>query len=62
MLGGALLVIGFITLLMGIIADLIGFNRRLLGTNLEIVRRIELDRAAHSGASDTAGGDEGERP
>ena len=54
--------IGFITLLMGIIADLIGFNRRLLGTNLEIVRRIELDRAAHSGASDTAGGDEGERP
>ncbi len=60
-LGGALLVIGFMTLLMGIIADLVGFNRRLLETNLEIVRRIELDRAAHSGASDTAG-DEGERP
>ena len=60
-LGGALLVIGFMTLLMGIIADLIGFNRRLLETNLEIVRRIELDRAAHSDASDTAGG-EGEQP
>jgi len=60
-LGGALLVIGFMTLLMGIIADLIGFNRRLLETNLEIVRRIELDRAARSGASDTAGG-AGEKP
>ena len=60
-LGGALLVIGFMTLLMGIIADLIGFNRRLLETNLEIVRRIELDRAARSGASDAAGG-EGENP
>ena len=60
-LGGALLVIGFMTLLMGIIADLIGFNRRLLETNLEIVRRIELDQVAHSDPSDT-GGEEDERP
>ncbi len=42
---------------MGIIADLIGFNRRLLETNLEIVRRIELDWTSHSDVSDKAGGE-----
>src|SRR5262249_33286074 len=40
-LGGALLVIGFITFLAGLIADLISFNRQLLEMVLEKVRSIE---------------------
>jgi glycosyltransferase involved in cell wall biosynthesis len=45
-LGGTLLVIGFITLLFGIIADLIGRNRQMLEAVLLKVRKIEerLDR------------------
>ncbi len=42
-LGGSLLVIGFMTFLIGLVADLIGFNRQLLEMTLEKVRRIELE-------------------
>lgn len=40
-LGGALVVIGVMSLLIGLIADLIAFNRKLLETILERVRRLE---------------------
>ena len=40
-LGGALLVIGFMTFLIGLVADLISFNRQLLEMVLEKVRGIE---------------------
>ncbi len=42
-LGGVLLVIGFMTLLIGLIADLISFNRQLLEMVLEKLRRLEQD-------------------
>lgn len=42
-LGGALLVIGFMTFLIGLVADLIGFNRQLMEMTLEKVRRMELE-------------------
>ncbi|MEJ2122310.1 MAG: glycosyltransferase family 2 protein [Alphaproteobacteria bacterium] len=41
-LGGVLVIIGFITLLFGLLADLIGFNRRLIELALERVRKLEL--------------------
>jgi glycosyltransferase involved in cell wall biosynthesis len=41
--GGALLVIGFMTLLIGLVADLISFNRQLLEIVLEKLRRLELE-------------------
>jgi glycosyltransferase involved in cell wall biosynthesis len=41
-IGGVLVVVGFVTLLIGLLADLINFNRQLLETTLEKVRRIEL--------------------
>ena len=41
-LGGSLVVIGFMALLVGMIADLINFNRRLIEIVLEKVRRLEL--------------------
>jgi glycosyltransferase involved in cell wall biosynthesis len=40
-LGGVLLVFGFVSLLIGVVADLIAFNRALLETVLEKVRRLE---------------------
>jgi hypothetical protein len=40
-LGGALVVVGFVSLLIGVVADLIAFNRTLLETLLEKVRRLE---------------------
>jgi len=43
-LGGVLLLMGFIAFLAGLVADLISFNRQLLEMTLERVRRIELDR------------------
>lgn len=43
-LGGVLLVFGFVSLLIGVVADLISFNRTLLETLLEKVRRLEADR------------------
>jgi glycosyltransferase involved in cell wall biosynthesis len=42
-LGGALLVIGFMAFMIGLIADLISFNRQLVEMTLEKVRRIELE-------------------
>ena len=46
-IGGTLMVIGFITLLFGIIADLIGRNRQMLEMSLLKLRQLEdqLDRA-----------------
>jgi glycosyltransferase involved in cell wall biosynthesis len=41
--GGVLLVIGFMTLLIGLVADLISFNRQLLEIVLEKLRRLELE-------------------
>ncbi len=41
-LGGALVVIGFVTFLIGLVADLINFNRRLIEMTLEKVRRMAL--------------------
>jgi glycosyltransferase involved in cell wall biosynthesis len=45
-LGGVLLIFGFVSLLIGVIADLIAFNRSLLETVLEKVRRLEAERPA----------------
>lgn len=41
-LGGALCVMGFFTLLAGVLADLIAVNRQLLESTLEKVRRLEV--------------------
>jgi glycosyltransferase involved in cell wall biosynthesis len=41
-LGGVLLVVGFMALMIGLVADLINFNRQLLEIVLEKVRRVEL--------------------
>lgn len=41
-LGGVLLIIGFMAYLIGLVADLISFNRQLLEMTLEKVRRLEL--------------------
>ena len=43
-IGGAFLVMGFVTFLGGLLADLIAVNRKLLEDLLERVRRAELDR------------------
>ena len=61
-LGGVLLVIGFVTFLVGLVADLIAFNRQLLEMTLEKVRRMEVAgpaqaspgqaRAAQAGVTD----------
>ena len=42
-LGGVLLIIGFMTFMIGLVADLISFNRQLVEITLEKVRRIELE-------------------
>ena len=42
MLGGVLLVFGFVSLMIGVIADLIAVNRRLLEILLQKVRRLEM--------------------
>lgn len=41
-LGGVLLIMGFLTFVLGLLADLISFNRQLIEIALEKVRRIEL--------------------
>jgi len=41
-IGGALLIIGFLAFMIGLLADLISFNRRLTEMTLEKVRRLEL--------------------
>lgn len=42
-LGGVLVMMGFISYLAGILADLASFNRQLLEMNLEKVKRLELN-------------------
>jgi len=44
LLGGAFLVMGFVTYLIGLVADLIAVNRQLLELTLERVRRADLAR------------------
>lgn len=44
-LGGVILLMGFVTFVMAILADLINFNRHLLEMTLEKVRRMELDKS-----------------
>jgi glycosyltransferase involved in cell wall biosynthesis len=43
-IGGTLLILGFVTLLIGLLADLVNFNRQLLEITLEKVREIELSQ------------------
>ncbi len=47
-LAAALLIIGFLTMLIGLLADLIGRNRQLLEDVLLRVRRLELTLRGHS--------------
>jgi len=44
-LGGVLLMMGFVTYLIGMVADLISFNRQLLEMTLERVKRMELQQS-----------------
>ena len=46
-LGGVLLIMGFVAYLAGLVADLISFNRQLLEMTLERVRRLELSQIEH---------------
>lgn len=48
-LGGVLLIIGFITFMIGLVADLISFNRQLIEIALEKIRKIELQKRADKG-------------
>jgi len=45
-LGGVLVLMGFISGLVGLVADLINFNRQLIEITLEKTRRLELGEAA----------------
>jgi hypothetical protein len=45
-LGGALLILGTLTVIMSLLADMIGTNRKLLETTLSHVRRLEQAAAA----------------
>lgn len=45
-LGGVLMLMGFVTLIVGLVADLISFNRQLIEMTLERVRRLELEQRA----------------
>jgi len=45
-IGGVLLMMGFLAYLAGLVADLISFNRQLLEMNLERMRRMELEQSA----------------
>ncbi len=42
-LGGVLVLMGFVAFLFAIVADLVNFNRRLVETTLQKVRRLEVD-------------------
>ena len=44
-LGGVLVLMGFVTYLVGLVADLINFNRQLIEMALEKIRQIELEGA-----------------
>jgi len=41
-LGGVLLIIGFVTFMIGLVGDLISFNRQLAEITLEKIQKIEL--------------------
>lgn len=56
-LGGVLLVMGFITFVFAMIADLINFNRRLIETTLRKVRTMELDAQVPAQGSSASGGE-----
>jgi len=47
-LGGAFLMMGFLTFLIGLVADLISFNRQLIEMTLEKVRRMEMGEKMES--------------
>ncbi len=47
-LGGSLLVLGFVTFLIGVVADLVAVNRRLIELTIEKVRQLEADRSGGS--------------
>lgn len=47
-LGGVLVLMGFLSYLVGLVADLINFNRQIMETTLEKVRRIELENKEKS--------------
>jgi glycosyltransferase involved in cell wall biosynthesis len=47
-LGGVLLILGFVTFMIGLVADLISFNRQLTEITLEKIRKIELRQRADS--------------
>ncbi len=51
-LGGVLVMMGFLSYLVGLVADLTSFNRRLIEITLEKVRRLELE---HHPAAASAG-------
>jgi glycosyltransferase involved in cell wall biosynthesis len=46
-LGGVLLMMGFLAYLVGLVADLIGFNRQMHEATLERVKRMELGDSPH---------------
>jgi glycosyltransferase involved in cell wall biosynthesis len=46
-LGGVLVLMGFLALLFAILADLVNFNRRLVETTLQKVRRLEIELEMH---------------
>ncbi|OIQ48910.1 Undecaprenyl-phosphate mannosyltransferase [Pseudodesulfovibrio hydrargyri] len=53
-IGGALLILGFVAYLFGIVADVVNFNRHLIELTLEKVRRLELieDEKSKNGKSE----------
>jgi len=51
-LGGMLVLMGFVSVLFALAADLIGFNRQLLETTLRKVRRMELERTVAAGKAE----------
>ncbi len=50
-LGGVLVLMGFLALLFALLADLVNFNRRLIESTLHKVRRMELDGGDDAAAS-----------
>lgn len=64
-LGGALLTLGFVTMLVGVLAELVSSNRRLSELALEKIRRIETEivqngRLAGTGESVVSGTEHGQ--
>ncbi len=45
-LGGILLLMGFVTMLVALLADLINFNRRLIESTLQKIRALEYERSS----------------